>query len=222
MTFKLSNDTIQVIKNFSLINSGMLFNPGKVLQTLEPTKSILAYAAIEEEIPSEFAVSDLSRFLGALSMHDPASLELNIVPDKYIEISSDTGSRKTTYRMTDKSNVVYPTKKLNMPTPDVSIDLTAAQIASIISDAASLGLPHVVFNGNEVVLTDVKNDASDSHRVALPDQKKSNFTAVFKVENFSKLLKNVDYKMDLSEKKISHFVSEKAKVEYFIALEKWN
>ena len=220
MTFKLSSDTIQVLKNFSLINPGMLFTPGKVLQTLEPTKSILAFAQIDEEIPSEFAISDLSRFLGVLSMHDSSTLEVTVGPGQQVQLASDAGTRTTVYRTTDKSNVTYPTKALKMPSTDAELKLTSDQIASITSDAASLGLPHVVFKGNEVVLTDVNNDSADTHKVVLADQKPGNFTAVFKIENFSKLLKNKDYTMELSEKKISHFKSDK--VEYFIALEKWN
>jgi hypothetical protein len=220
MTFKLSNDTIQVLKNFSLINSGMLFTPGKVLQTLEPTKSILAYAQIDEEIPSEFAIADLSRFLGVLSMHNEKTLEVTVGPGLQVHLSSDDGSRTTVYRTTEKSNITYPTKRIPVPTPDAELKLTADQIASITSDAASLGLPHIVFKGNEVILTDTKNDAADTHKVILADQKPGNFTAVFKVENFSKLLKNKAYTLELS--KLSHFVSDDNKIEYFIALEKWS
>lgn len=35
---KLSNKTIEIIKNFSTINQGILFKTGKVLKTVSPQK----------------------------------------------------------------------------------------------------------------------------------------------------------------------------------------
>lgn len=220
MSFKFSMNTLNIVKNFSTINPGMVFSPGKILQTLEPTKAILAKAEIEEEIPGEFAISDLSRFLGVLSMHDKETMELKVEPNKFVEILS--GDKKTTiYRTTDKSNIVYPQKQLKMPEIVAQYSLSAKIISDIISDAASLGLPHVVFCGNEVLIKDVKDSSADSHKICIPHLPPGNFQATFKIENFSRLLKNVSYNMYLAEK-VSHFVSEDGKLEYYIALEKGN
>ena len=62
------DDTIQVLKNFALINPSIEFVPGSKLKTVSPQKSILAEASIQETIPRGGAVYELNRFLGTLSL----------------------------------------------------------------------------------------------------------------------------------------------------------
>ena len=64
---KLSEHTISVLKNFSMINPSVLFKPGQVIQTVSPQKTVMAKAVVEENFPVEGAVYDLGRFLGVLS-----------------------------------------------------------------------------------------------------------------------------------------------------------
>ena len=45
---QLSNDTINVLKNFGAINQGILFKKGKVLKTMSSGKNILAEVTIKE------------------------------------------------------------------------------------------------------------------------------------------------------------------------------
>ena len=52
----LSNDTLNVLKNFATINPNLVFKPGQKLKTISESKTILASAEIVEDFPTEFAI----------------------------------------------------------------------------------------------------------------------------------------------------------------------
>ena len=78
---KLDNDTLQVLKNFSAINKNIMFKPGNVIRTISSTKSVLAKATIKQEFDKGFAVYDLSRFIGTLSLFNDPEIEIK---DSYV------------------------------------------------------------------------------------------------------------------------------------------
>ena len=63
----ISKQTLDILKNFSEINSGILINPGSKLETISTMKNILASADITETFESEFAIYDLPEFLNLAS-----------------------------------------------------------------------------------------------------------------------------------------------------------
>lgn len=71
----LSNDTLNVLKNFATINPNLVFKPGQKLKTISESKTILATAEIVEDFPKEFGVYDLNEFLSVLSLIDNPTLE---------------------------------------------------------------------------------------------------------------------------------------------------
>ena len=80
---KLSARTIQVLKSFAQINPSLIFTPGNEIKTVSPQKTILAKATIAETIPQQFAIYDLVKFLGVLSLFNDPDLEIN---EKFITI----------------------------------------------------------------------------------------------------------------------------------------
>mgnify|MGYP003353585822 CR=1 FL=1 len=58
---KLSNETLNVLKNFANINSGIEFKKGKVLKTISPGKGLLATATLNDAFEDDFCVVDHSR-----------------------------------------------------------------------------------------------------------------------------------------------------------------
>jgi len=50
---KISNDTLDVLKNYATINSNILIHPGKLLRTIGPQSNIFAEAMVKEEFPVE-------------------------------------------------------------------------------------------------------------------------------------------------------------------------
>ena len=83
---KLSNKTLEVLKNFSNINQNILIEEGNVLRTISTMKNILGRATIEESFPKEFGIYDLNEFLGVLSLTKDSEIELD--NESYLTINS--------------------------------------------------------------------------------------------------------------------------------------
>ena len=69
MTMKLSESTVNLLKNFSSINQSILFKEGTKLRTISVMKNILVEASMYEEFPRDFGIYDLNQFLNGLSLH---------------------------------------------------------------------------------------------------------------------------------------------------------
>lgn len=215
---KLESKTLSVMKNFSSINPSLLFYPGDTLFTVSPTKSILAKAKIDQSFERQFAIFDLSRFIGVMSLFENPDLEFN---EKSVRIVS--GDRELDYRYADASTVISPdpNKQLNFPTPEVEFVLTSATLTDIQRALGALGMPEIAVVGDRTNLwlqvTDSKNMNGDSFKIRLGDSDKK-FHLVFKAENL-KLIPQ-DYTVKISSKGLSHFKgSQVIDVEYWIALE---
>ena len=66
---KLSEKTVNLLKNFAGINQSILFKKGNKLRTMSVMKNILAEAEVEEEFPKDFAIYDLVQFLNGVSLY---------------------------------------------------------------------------------------------------------------------------------------------------------
>ena len=74
-TMKLSQKTITLLKNFSDINQSILFKKGTSLRTISVMKNVLAEATINEDLPTDFGIYDLSQFLNGLALHRTPELD---------------------------------------------------------------------------------------------------------------------------------------------------
>jgi hypothetical protein len=146
---QLSNDTINVLKNFGAINQGILFKKGKVLKTMSSGKNILAEVTIKEDIPTEFGIYDLNKFLSVVSLHkDNPTFEFG---DKEVKIVGNKGRSKMKYRFCEPTMIVTPPEKqLAMPNPEVSFSLSAEDFDWVMK--ALVFLVHHKLQLNRMVL----------------------------------------------------------------------
>ena len=75
---KLSESTVEVLKNFATINQSILFTDGKELNTVAVQKNLLGSATVAETFKSpngEFAIYDLNEFLSTLSLFEDPDVE---------------------------------------------------------------------------------------------------------------------------------------------------
>ena len=87
---KLSDATLDVLKNFSTINQNILVKEGSKFRTMSTMKNILGEANIGEVFPKEFGIYDLNEFLGVLSLTKDADLDFD--NDSFTEIAMALGS----------------------------------------------------------------------------------------------------------------------------------
>jgi len=215
----LSNDTKEVLKNFSSINQNLMVNGGNVIGTMSAMKNIVAKATIPDTFQNEFAIYDLNEFLSALSLFKKPSLNFS---EKSVKLDEEGGGSSLNYFFSDPSIVTSPKTDITMPSVDVEFTFTQDTFNQIMKASAVLGTPDVEVKGTiggdiNLVVTDRKNDTSNDFSMKVGENSSSTFSHFFKVENL-KLL-NGDYKVQVSNKGISHFKNVSKDIEYFIALE---
>lgn len=207
--------TLQILKSFANINPSIHFKDGKTLKTISPTKTVMAKATLDDGFEQPFAIYDLSRFLGVLSLFESPDLTIT---DKHVEIRGKNGD-SIDYVIADPSNIVTPPeKKIELPSVDATFALKQDDFARVIKALSVLGLPEiaVVGDGEKVFLqaADSKNPTGDVYRTPVGETNKT-FRAIFKSENL-KILPG-DYEVSISKAGLSHFAG--AGIEYWIACE---
>ena len=116
---KISNETLEILKNFSEINQSIVIKPGKKIKTINSLKNILAHADVEEDFPMEVAIYDLTEFLGLLTSLPDAEVEFK---DSHLVVSS--AKRKVKYFYADSDYVVKPDKEIELPDCEINFKLT--------------------------------------------------------------------------------------------------
>ena len=217
VVMKLSDKTLSVLKNFSTINQSILFKQGSKLRTISVMKNILAEATITEEIPTDFGIYDLSQFLNGLSLHQ--SPELDFTNEGHVVIKE--GRMRSKYFFADPNVIITPPDKaIDLPTEDVSFELSTDQLDKLLKAAAIYQLADLAVEGGDgvvkLLVRDKKNDTSNSFSVTVGETDKV-FSFNFKVENI-KILPGT-YDVSVSSKLLSRFTSKNQDLTYFIALE---
>ena len=107
---KISEETIEVLKNFSTINQNLLIKQGNVLTTMSSMKNIMAKATVKEDFPQEVAIYDLNEFLSAISIFQKPEFDFQ---DNYVLLSEENSKSKSLkYFYSDPSVITSPTKEI--------------------------------------------------------------------------------------------------------------
>ena len=211
---KLSKNTLDMLKNFSDINMSIEIKKGNLLRTVSVQKNILAQAELEDEFPQDFAIYELNRFLGAVSLFDNPEFQFN---GKSANIG--TSKHSVDYVYCDPSMIVTPPEKnITVPDPEVKFKLTQDTLSQLLKAGNVLGTPEIVVEGGSpmnVRAMDTNNDSTDTFHVNLDESSDRTFRFVFKIEN----LKMVpgDYNVEISSKGIARFSQNQ--LQYWIATE---
>ena len=214
---KLSESTLSLLKNFSTINQSILFKQGSRLRTISVMKNILAEATISEEFPKDFGIYDLNQYLNGLALHN--NPELNFEADNYVVIKE--GRSRSKYFFADPSVIITPPEKsIELPSEDVTFDLSTDQLDKLLKAAAIYQLPDLSVVGGDgvvkVLVRDKKNDTSNDFSIVVGETE-STFSFNFKVENI-KILPGT-YSVVVSQKLLSRFTNKNQDLVYYIALE---
>ena len=214
---KLSDSTVNLLKNFSSINQSILFKEGSKLRTISVMKNILVEATVSEEFPKDFGIYDLTQFLNGLSLHQSA--DLDFTKDEYVVIKE--GRMRSKYFFADPTVIVSPPEKeITLPSEDVEFVLTSQQLEKLKKASSVYQLPDISVVGDgetiRLVARDKKNDTSNDFAIEVGETDET-FTFNFKEENL-KVLPGT-YDVVVSSKLLSRFSSQNCDLVYYIALE---
>ena len=217
---KLSDHTVDVLKNFASINQNLIIKEGSTLTTMSAMKNIVAKAEVEESFDKEVAIYDLNEFLASISLFTNPVLDFN---EGFVTIKEENNPKNSLkYFYSDPSVVTSPNKTITMPSKEVSFKLNGENLNKLKRAAGVIQAPDLVLEkkNTDVFLTvkDKKNDTANTFSIDVDTVADgSDFKFFFKVENLK--LMDGDYDVDISSKNISHLASSNKDVEYWVALE---
>ena len=73
---ELSENTLNILRNFSGINQNMLIKQGSAIKTISEARNVVAKADVAEEFSKDFGIYDLNEFIGVMSLVDNQNLKM--------------------------------------------------------------------------------------------------------------------------------------------------
>jgi len=217
----LSKNTLDVLKNFSTINSSIVFRQGSTVRTISNAENILAKFTGEEVFPSDFAIYDLSQFLSGISLFNDPQLEFT--SNDFVSIRGGRTSAKYYFSDPEITLKSAPEKNVNFPGADLQFNLSAEDLLALQKASAVYGLPDLTFQSEEgldtikLILRDKENDTSNTYDITVAGCSTGTYSLDVKIDNIRVL--PGDYSIKVSKALISEWISSDYDLTYYIALE---
>jgi len=217
----LSKKTLDVLKNFSTINSSIVFRKGSTVRTISNAENILAKFTGEEVFPADFAIYDLSQFLSGISLFNDPQLEFT--SSDFVSIRGGRQSAKYYFSDPEITLKSAPEKNVNFPGADLQFNLTGEELIQLQKASAVYSLPDLTFQSEEgldtikLILRDKENDTSNTYDLTVAGCSTGTYSLDVKIENI-RLLPG-DYTVKVSKHLISEWTNTNVDLTYYIALE---
>lgn len=219
---RLSNETLEVLTNFTKINSNLVIEPGNQLKTIADSKNVFAVADVSEEFPQEVGIYDLPQFVATLNLIDDPHIEFE---DKVISIKDQNNLSSIRYFMADPSLLTRQSKPIKMPNAEVTFDIDNATINKLKKAAATLG--HNILgivgdqSGVSLTITDPQNKTANTYAIDTVAEIDANCKqfALYMPITLLNLIAG-DYKVALSSKLIAQLSHATRPITYWVALDK--
>lgn len=210
---KISKQTLEVLKNFSSINSNILVRPGNILSTISADVNIFSRAEVSETFDREFAIYDLNSLLALLTMMEDTDVDFG---EDCITIRKDTSEFK--YYYADKNIVVAAPDKTIEVDNEYEFQLSSKTISMLLRAASVISAPmlSIVSKNGKVTLSvgDPATPRSNTYTQEI-GQHDSEFDCRIPIENFKVI--PADYTVVLSKKKFMYLSNDTTK--YWLALD---
>ena len=217
----LSKKTIDVLQNFSTINSSIVFRKGSTVRTISNAENILAKFTGEEVFPTDFAIYDLSQFLSGISLFNDPQLEFT--SSDFVSIRGGRQSAKYYFSDPEITLKSAPEKNVNFPGADLQFNLTGEDLIALQKASAVYGLPDLTFQSEEgldtikLILRDKENDTSNTYDLSVAGCCTGTFSLDVKIDNIRVL--PGDYSIKVSKALISEWTNQNVDLTYYVALE---
>lgn len=218
---KISPETLTVLKNFSSINPSLLVRKGNTLNTVCPSSRILAEAKVTEEFPLEFAIYDMAKFLGIVSLFKTPVFDFK---ETHLVISDDGdgGVRSVKYYYTNPEFIQNKgDKKIKMPDAVVKFFLNEESLESILKAASVLQAPDMCVTSDDdgllIRICDKKNPTGNSWDLRLEEDPSGKFCFWFTVDTLKMM--SGDYEVSIAAKAVAKFEGMNTPANYWVAME---
>ena len=194
----------------------MYFVPGSVQCTsISGNSGDIFFARLNSdvEIPEDFAVFELAKFLNIMSMFDEPSIQIE--HNKKLIISDS--NRKFEYVLTHPEMIKYPTRpdRYKRPTEGIEFSMGYDKLKEVFKASAILKTNHITFGGDGerlfVSASDYRSPTSSNGKIYLGESD-IRFSAVVEKES----LKIVDTTYDVVVSRKGFIYLTNSEIEYFI------
>lgn len=209
----LSEQTINIVKNFASIQKGMLFKRGTNQSTTDIDRTIFAETVILEDIPREFAIFDCIQWLNVLDTMKAPILDLH---DTHMIIREANSGTQIRYMYAAPSMISIENRKINMLGEPVQFEMTDDDLSKLRSMSRLFQTEEftVKVKGDQLEFGTESNSSNSylsKKEISNPRQVQANL--FFKM-NHLKLIKG-PYKVDLYEK-ASRFTHTELNLNYWV------
>ena len=219
---KFSKGTLAVLKNFAAINPSILIKPGDIISTVSPLDTILTRAKVADTFEDEFAIYDLAKFLGTMSLFKETP-EITIGTG---QLNIKLGKQRAKYTLAEPSMIraknAYKTITIKEKIAELQLK---EDLNTIVKASGTMQLPDCVFSSDGqklfCCLSDSHNPTSDIFEVEVDGSTSKEFEIKIKVENF-KLMDGIEYVINIPDnKRVLHFngKNEEVELDYWFAAE---
>ena len=218
---ELSENTLQILRNFSGINQNLLIKSGSNIKTISEARNVVATADVTESFEKDFGIYDLNEFIGVMGLVDTPTLKFE---DDFVTVSDSSGRSKVKYFYAAEETLTSPAKDVNMPDGDVKFTLDNDTLNKLKKAASTLGHNEVSIKANNGVLSlsivENQNATSNAFSIDIDGEFKQDavFNFIISISNL-KILPG-DYDVEISSKLITQFKHKEIPLKYWIALEK--
>ncbi len=210
---KLSKQTYDILKNFSVINKHIFVNEPKSLKTLNSAGNVFGIYDLpdDEEFPQEFAIYDLNQLLNVIGLLDLENTKF-IFKDKFIGIKNGNNLIKFLYTHSDllpdiqnlRDSEDY--KKINQW--DFSFKLNDVEMKKIrkASGIMSLAEMHIKAKDGKCIISlrDIEEAIKNQFKIGVSGAEGEG-EIIMKIEKDNFNLIPGDYQVSIINEKISKF-----------------
>lgn len=214
----LENNTINILKSFSMIAKSIKIDKGNILRIKERRTEILAHATINQSFDREFCIYDLNNFLASLSLFEKPTLVFDESRPNMVKITSEDDTRSIEYLFCDEKLIQENIAPHNKPkTGDIlaEFEFNSKRLSNLTKATAIFNLPEIEISGDGqniyVKAVDGRKTGSTYHDIV---GKTTNEFAVSIGANNIKQLMICDYQVKIG--KCVHFIGNN--IDYWVAL----
>lgn len=214
---KFTENTKKTLENFAKINEGLLFLEGKKQKTMTPTKTVVAEAEIDMDIPKEFGVYKLANFLSFLSLFNDPTVNFE---DTHLTLTEGDFTASYTFCSPDVIKHPPKDKSITLKSVDVEFTLTKSDLSHLLKSASVIGAPNMIVQGDgetiSVVVTDAGNTSSDKISKRIADTTET-FKYIINIDSL-KMMED-DYDVKASSAGIIQFDSKNLGAKYWVVVD---
>lgn len=217
---RISKETIEVLKNISLINDNFYWQEGNTITSLAVAENIFVQATVKESIDSPIWVYSLNDLINVMSISENPELRIGAN-----EVIIDWGNSKARYGFCDpeliKVAVKSASKKIKFPEAEINFEFEVNRSSGLLKATAILKTPYLsIFseNGKVCIKTyDKDNVNSNSYQVDTGTETDYNFNMILDIKNL--VLLNGLYDVSVSGRGISRWKHKTLDVVYYITMD---